>query len=417
MGRKSHPWYWKKRKTWMVKIRGERTNLGPDKKEAYIEFYRLMGSDTRPISSDSVAVVLDDFLTWCEDNRGERTYLRYKDFLQPFTTRYGKLRISDLHTGHVTEWLKERTTWNNTTKRNAIIAIQRGFNWAVKNRGLLRNPIIGMEKPKAATRTSMIPHADFETMLPVVKDQAFRDLLIVAYDSGARPQEVKGLEARHVDLEKQRAVIPTDEAKGKRVRAVYFPTPRSLEIIKRLVQEHPEGPVFRNNKGNPWTRFAVKCSFDRLQMALGQREIAARGLPSSVTDEAIQKLAEELPKFRVNKKTGKQTEKQPWEIRREAKLKLLAQEAREVTRRYRQYDFRHSFITRKLLAGVDSHVVAALAGHKDTKMIDSVSVGARSRHPVGRIAARGKEHDAVLEPAGSHQSLALAGPGDHDRAA
>ena len=29
-------------------------------------------------------------------------------------------------------------------------------------------------------------------------------------------------------------------------------------------------------------------------------------------------------------------------------------------------------MTRKLRAGVDSHVVAALVGHKDTKMIDSV---------------------------------------------
>ncbi len=92
-------------------------------------------------------------------------------------------------------------------------------------------------------------------------------------------------------------------------RAIYFPTTRSLEIIRRLVNEHPDGPLFLNLAGNPWTRFAVKCRFDRLQEKMGKR--------------------------------------------------------------YRQYDFRHSFITRKLLAGVDSHIVAALAGHRDTKMIDS----------------------------------------------
>ena len=32
--------------------------------------------------------------------------------------------------------------------------------------------------------------------------------------------------------------------------------------------------------------------------------------------------------------------------------------------------FRHGFITRKLIAGVDSHVVAALSGHSNTKMLD-----------------------------------------------
>ena len=37
----------------------------------------------------------------------------------------------------------------------------------------------------------------------------------MAYDSGCRPQEVKRMEARHVQREKHRAVIPTGEAKGK----------------------------------------------------------------------------------------------------------------------------------------------------------------------------------------------------------
>jgi integrase len=39
---------------------------------------------------------------------------------------------------------------------------------------------------------------------------------------------------------------------------------------------------------------------------------------------------------------------------------------------YTHYAFRHSWITRKLLAGVDSHMVAKLAGHSDTKMVDAV---------------------------------------------
>lgn len=34
--------------------------------------------------------------------------------------------------------------------------------------------------------------------------------------------------------------------------------------------------------------------------------------------------------------------------------------------------FRHTWTTQKLISGVDSHVVAAPAGHRDTKMIDRV---------------------------------------------
>jgi len=77
------------------------------------------------------------------------------------------------------------------------------------------------------------------------------------------------------------------------------------------IREYPDGPIFRNRKGNPWTRFAVTYSFDRLQMVLGQHELAARGIQSTVTDEAVKQTAEQLPKFRVNKRTGKQTEKKP----------------------------------------------------------------------------------------------------------
>ena len=86
------------------------------------------------------------------------------------------MRVSALNTGHVTAWLNQKTTWNSTTKRNAIVAVQRGFNWAVKNRGLLRNPILGMEKPEAVKRTSVFTPEDFEKMLGAVKDQCFKEL-------------------------------------------------------------------------------------------------------------------------------------------------------------------------------------------------------------------------------------------------
>jgi integrase len=97
-----------------------------------------------------------------------------------------------------------------------------------------------------------------------------------------------------------------------------------------------------------------------------------QGVPSAVTDDAIDELAATLPKMRVNRTTGRKTPKKAWQLRHEAKEKLMAKEAKQYAKRFRQYDLRHSFVTRKLRAGVDSHVVAALVGHKDTKMIDSV---------------------------------------------
>jgi len=307
-------WYWKARKGWYVYIHGDKVPLGKDRDEALRKFHEIMAKEPgepHPPSGDSLAAVLDDFLSWTLENRAQRTYERYQDFCQSFCQQHGRTRVSQINPGHVTAWLSSQEGWGPTTKRNAITTLQRGFNWAVKNRGLDRNPIRGMEKPEPNSRTTVVSPEEFDQLLEHVHDRPFRDLLVVCYDSGCRPQEIKGLEARQVDLAKRRAVITADDgAKGGITRAIYFPTERSMEIIRRLSTERPTGPLFLNNKGNPWTGFAVKCRFERLDTKLGKR--------------------------------------------------------------YRHYDLRHSFVARKLLAGVDSHVVAALAGHKDTKMIDTV---------------------------------------------
>jgi hypothetical protein len=180
------------------------------------------------------------------------------------------------------------------------------------------------------------------------------------------------LEARHLELDKQRAVIPGEEAKRGRTRVIYFPTDRSMEIINRLAKEQPTGPLFRNNQGKPWTAFAVKLRFNRIQIAIGRQEMAKRGIASTISADDIEAFAAKLPKTKLNPLNGKETAVKPSELRSKAKRALIAREAKQFAKRLRQYDLRHSFVTRKLRAGVDSHVVAALVGHKDTKMIDTL---------------------------------------------
>ncbi len=375
MARPAKPWYWKARKIWCIYHKGQRILLGPDRTEALRQYHRIMAKPDairQPIQWGAVAAILDDFLTWTEENRARKTFTRYRDFIQAFVKKYGSMEAADLNPSHVTTWLNSQKGWNSTTKRNAITALQRGFNWAVKNRGLERNPIRGMEKPEAKRRTALITPDEFARLLEHVRDAPFRDLLVVSYDSGSRPQETKQLEARHLQLDMQRAVIPGDEAKGGRTRAIYFPTDRSLEILRRLAEEHPIGLLFRNNKGKPWTGFSVKIRFDHIQVAIGLQEMARRGIASTISEHEIDALAAKLPKMRLNRATGKKTPKKTSEVRAEARRKLIAKEAKQYAKRFRQYDLRHSFVIRKLRAGVDSHIVASLVGHKDTKMIDTV---------------------------------------------
>jgi integrase len=302
MARTAKPWYWKARKTWCVYHKGEKILLGPDRDEALRQYHKIMAEpaqERHPICMGAPAAIFDDFLTWTEENRAAKTYTRYRDFIQSFVSKYGRSEAGDLNPSHVTTWLATHKGWNSTTKRNAITALQGGFNWAVKNRGLARNPIRGMEKPEAKRRTTVVTAEEFDDILKHVRDVPFRDLLIVSYDSGSGPQETEQLAARHLQLDKQRAVIPGEEAKRGRTRAIYLPTDRSLEIVRRLAKEHPTGPLFRNNKGVPWTGFAVKLRFDRIQVSIGRQEMARRGISSAITEADIEALVRKLPKTTV----------------------------------------------------------------------------------------------------------------------
>jgi len=310
MPRPNKPWYRKSRKRWYVKIDGTCHNLGPNKREAMQKFHELMAEPRHRAPTDSVVAILDAFVAWSYENRAPTTAKSYQLRCQSFADQFGDYRARELDARCVAEWLDQHPNWNASTRHAAITAVLRAFNWAVKNFGLRYNPIRGVEKPTPNIRTTVVTPEEFEAILTHVHDQPFRDLLIVSWDAGARPQETRILEARHIQLDKQRAVIPADEAKKGIQRAIYFPTERSLAIISRLVREYPGGFLFRNRLGNGWDGHAVCCRFKRLEKKIGVR--------------------------------------------------------------YRQYDLRHTFITRKLLAGVDSHVVARLAGHQNTAMLDKV---------------------------------------------
>ena len=96
----------------------------------------------------------------------------------------------------------------------------------------------------------------------------------ICWETGCRPQEVKAIEERHVQLAKHRVVFPASEAKGKtRVRVIYM-TKRAEEIVRRLLKARPKGILFLNTKGRPWNYESMNCRFTTLKKHLGVKYAA-----------------------------------------------------------------------------------------------------------------------------------------------
>lgn len=252
------PWFRRDRGSWFVQVNGKQVNLGADKDGAFKAYHALLAAPKPVLRTGSplVAELIDLFLEWCQKHRAPRSYDFYRERCQSFLDVDPRLTIEELRPFHVQQWADSKA-WSDGMKRGAMMSVQRALNWCVQFGHLRASPIVKLVKPPQGVRDLIISPERYAEILKLVKDQAFRDLLGLAWETGARPQELLRIEARHVDLANSRLVFPAKEAKGKkRIRIVYL-TETAMLLVRKLLMKHPEGMLLRNIDGNPWQACAV----------------------------------------------------------------------------------------------------------------------------------------------------------------
>jgi integrase len=360
------PFYRKSRGLWYVQIDGKQHNLGPDRDQAFETYHDLMRQpETVAVVGESVLAIIDAFLDWCHKNRARDTYEWYRWRLEMFARSIPRnLTVGRLKPIHVQTWIDSYDTWSSGSKRNGCRAVQRALNWAEKQGIIDKSPIAHMEKPAAGKRETVLSEREFTRLLALAPGAAFRDLLTATWETGCRPQESLIVEARHVDLQNCRWVIPESEAKTDAIRIVYL-TEAALEITRTRMLRFPVGPIFRNSRGKPWTTNAVNNGFQRIQIRMGKQIMRDRTI--TVSDEEIAEFVETLkPNCCVQ---GVTRPKRPAELRCEAKQKLTVRKACELAPKYCLYTLRHTWMNRLLQNGVDGLTVAVLAGHSDPSVL------------------------------------------------
>lgn len=306
------PFFRPARGVWYVQLHGKQLNLGSDRDAAFKRYHELMAEPAPPapvaVTPDGVVVLCERYLDWCEQHRAPDTYRWYKDRLNDFCNAIpSDLTVGQLKPHHVQTWVDSHKTLSTGSKRNFCRAVLRAMHWAEEQGYIARTPLPHFRKPAAGRREQVVSAGEYAAILGHCKDQNFRDLLTVSWETGCRPQESLRVEARHVDVANARWVFPASEAKGSRKpRIVYLP-PIALEITLRLMKQFPQGKLFRNTDGRPWTADACNCRFATVKKKLGVR--------------------------------------------------------------YSLYALRHTWMNRMLMHGVDALTVSILAGHNDPAML------------------------------------------------
>lgn len=263
---------------WYVQIGKKQVKLSPDREEAFRLYYELMGKPPEQQhspapSSPSAVQVIDDFLEWVSRNRAKDTYDIYHRLLQRFAQSLPlTITVAELKPYHVTRVMDANSSiWSNNAKNDFATTVSRCFNWAEKQGLIDKNPIRNVDKPGREAREMALKPAEYTKVMKTVEEPRFRDLLEISWEVGCRPQEIRVIEARHLDFETNRIVFPPREAKGKKYYRIIYLTDRAREILVRLCEEHSSGPVLLNSEGRPWTRHAINCAFCRLEKKIGKK--------------------------------------------------------------------------------------------------------------------------------------------------
>jgi integrase len=307
---------------WYVKLRigGKRVNKKlvkgkENEREAYRLFCELQAQDFSAVTEPSQVTVADicrEFLAFSLRHHEPPTYNQYRYFLVSFDATCGTLKASAVIPLHVTKWM-DRNVWNPTSRNRAASSVKRAFNHAL-DQGLLKdNPFQRLRKDQPLRRERIVEPGEREKIFGAIRDRAFREFLFAITETGARPGEVRKLTREFINLECGLWVFPPRKSKtGKRTgkpRVIYL-TPPMVELTKQLLARVPEGPLFRNTRGKPWTRNAVRIRFRNLRSKFPE----LKGIVA--------------------------------------------------------YCYRHTYTTEGLVKGVPIATMAELLGHESTRMID-----------------------------------------------
>jgi integrase len=227
--------------------------------------------------------------------------------LGAFNSALGAKRVRDLRPQHVLEWLtemrkprwseklKRETKWGDGTEKLARAAVNRVFNWATGEAGLisaspLKRHAAGTKAKRRKRRPSKdrVAITDHEHRLLVEQasrrsHKGFLHLITFLHATGARPAEMYGATAAEWDEARMLFRIPaTPESRGRyklahlgEDRLVYVPDDL-MPLVRELMAAKPDGPLFRNESGKPWNNVTLCARFTSIKKA-ANRAAEARG--------------------------------------------------------------------------------------------------------------------------------------------
>jgi integrase len=226
--------------------------------------------------------------------------------------------VALLTAAHVNAWWETRPDWSETTRYTYLTIVLAALNWAARpeNRLVDFNPLKGMKKPKNKSRgrETLLPEGAFERFYERIP-RDFQEVVTALRETGTRPGNICRVRAADCDFSRMVWVLAEHKTAEKTDEPLLVPmTPKLAELCRELAARHPTGPLFRRKSGRGWEGKDIAHRFDYWRQKLRRQGV-------------------DLPE------------------------------------NFFAYCFRHDLLSRMLEGGESESVVAAVAGHKGTRML------------------------------------------------
>jgi integrase len=300
------PFYREFTQSWYVQIGKRQINLGPDKAEAFAEYHVLMTQRKTIRAADPAVVLIDRFLEWVQNARAATTYEWYRMHLASFAAFIGKrLKADDIRPHHVTEWVQKQ---HSKSAANTVHGAMRAVQ-RVFNWGCKQGYITNH------------PLIGLEKPTPTRREMVLDDV------------EFSAVLARATD-QAERDLLTTLWETGCRVQEIRLVEAKHFDRAERRWVFPPS-----KSKGKQVSRVVYL---------------------SDTAFEISKRLAAQHPEGMLfRNRQGRQ-----W-TRNAIKCRFRKHGVKDLCGTV----FRHSWITRALMSGVDPITVSVLAGHANLHMV------------------------------------------------
>jgi len=251
------PYFKKSHGAWYVNQHGKPVRLGTNEQEALIK-WAAMQKDT----AFTLADLIVKWLANVQKTKAAATHASYKRYANKWSELHGKMAATAIRGYHLSEFCERcypTTDYSDSVRWQVQKVAVVAFAWA-KEQGLIDvNHLADYRKSaKCGKRDTFLSVDQYDKLIAGCDDVTFRDLLIVLWETGARPFEIFQAEARHLNRAEhclQYSKRAGDKVKSKEQQAIrtVWLSDKAFAIVSRLADQYPTGVLFRNAQFKKWT--------------------------------------------------------------------------------------------------------------------------------------------------------------------